>query len=407
MNNKRLVEKMENKLENFFKKKLIDNKGTKQVYSNHIKRYFKVNNKDMNTYFDSKQQYEEHITNYWNYLKDKSPNSRSMGISSIKNFLRAYDKTTRDLEIWDTIATRLRGKSSVIIKHVPDIDEIRQILHYADIRTKTAIMMSITSGMRIGEICKLERNDVYMDEQPTRINVRAEITKTKRRRTCFISPEATNLLKEWLRVRDEYLEQSLKSYNFKDNTRYYKKRDDSRIFPYKPLAIRNGFNKACERAGFKNKSKCNGDFDNKIHRSRRELSFHGLRAFFRTYLGNADLSEHLMGHTGYLSTYRDFTQKQLAEQYMKYVPNVTVFEREVDTHGLNNKVENLKARIKTLEAEKKALEKETEEHKYKELFNDLKQKITKQNDNILQLMNDKIKMEKKIATLNKQVKATI
>jgi integrase len=314
------------KIDEYFDKALITKKGTTTVFRSHIARYFKVINKDMETYFDTKQPYEEHIRAYWKFLQSRAPKTRQVAISALKGFLKRFDKDTMKLDIWDDIQARMRGNNiPVSEEHVPDLDELKQILQYGDIRCKTTIMVALSSGMRISEVVQLLPTDIHLDEKPTRINVRAEIAKNGRRRTTFISNEATELLEEWLRIRDEYIKKSMASFNFK-NRAYLKDRVDNRLFPYSSNRIRDSFNHACDMAGFTRKTPLKGDTER--HRKRRHLHYHNLRKFFRTYFGNADLAEHLMGHTGYLSEYRQYNDKQLAQEYLKHMNNVTVFTRE-------------------------------------------------------------------------------
>ncbi len=343
------------KIDEYFKKAMLTKKGTTTVFRSHIKKYFKIINKDMETYFDKKQPYEEHIRDYWNYLQDKAPKTRAVAISSIKLFLKCFDKKgTMNLDIWDTIYSRMKRNTDPICEeHVPDLDEIKQILHYCDIRTKATIIVALSSGMRISEVIKLLPGDIYLNETPTRINVRAEISKNGKRRTTFISSEATEILKEWLRVKDSYIKNSMKSFNFK-SMQDVKNKDNKEIFPFHANRIRESFNRACDKAGFTGKTKMNGDFDHKYKRSRRKLHYHNLRKFFRTYFGNSDLAEHLMGHTGYLSTYRQFNDKQLAQEYLKHVENVIVFERSPDLTETNE-------RIRKLEKEKEEKDKQIKE----------------------------------------------
>ena len=347
-----------NKIEEYFDKALITKDGTKRVFRSHINKYFKIIDKDIDTYFKQKQPYEEHIRTYWKYLQGKAPKTRQVAISSIKGFLRRFDKKgTKDLDIWDDIKARMKGNTDAISeKHVPDIDEIKQILHYCDIRTKTAIMMSLSGGMRISEVCLILPGDINLNETPARINIRAEIAKNGKRRTAFITPETNEILVEWLRVRDDYVKKSLASLNFK-NVQFIKDRKDNRIFPYHTNAVRTGFNNACAKAGFDGTTEMKGDFDlsedfkrdHKHKRARRKLTFHNLRGFFRTYLGNADLAEHLMGHSGYLSTYRQFNDKQLAKEYDNFMHNVSVFAVSPDLSGVHEELHEKDKQISDLE----------------------------------------------------------
>jgi len=347
------------KIEEYFDKALITKKGTMAVFRSHITRYFKVIDKDIETYFKQKQPYEEHIRTYWKYLQGKAPKTRQVAISALKGFLKRFDKQgTKDLDIWDDIVARTKGNNDPISEeHVPDIDELKQILHYCDIRTKTTIMVALSSGMRISEVIQLLPGDINLNEEPTRINIRSEIAKNNKRRTTFITPEATEMLKEWLRVRESYIEKSLLSMNFKE-LQYLKGRVDNRIFPYHANRIRESFNRACDGAGFTGKTVMKGDFDlstdykreHKHKRERRKLHYHNLRKFFRTYFGNSDLAEHLMGHTGYLSTYRQFNDKQLAKEYLKHMNNVTVFTRESkDVKEVRDQLKEKETRIRQLE----------------------------------------------------------
>lgn len=355
------IEKMD-KIDEYFDKALITKKGTMGVFRSHISKYFKVIDKDIDTYFKQKQPYEEQIRTYWKYLQGKAPKTRQVAISSIKGFLRRFDKKgTKDLDIWDDIAARTKGNNEPVSeKHVPDIDELKQILHYCDIRTKTTIMIALSSGMRISEVCQLLPDDINLNEKPVRINIRAEIAKNGKRRTTFITPETTELLNEWKRIRDDYIERSLASMNFKD-MQFLKDRKDRRIFPYHTNSIRTSFNKACDKAGFTGATEMKGDFDlsadykkeHKYKRQRRKLTYHNLRSFFRTYFGNVDLAEHLMGHTGYLSTYRQYNDKQLAKEYLKQMHNVFVFEVSSD-----EKIKDMDTRMQEKDKEIQELKQE-------------------------------------------------
>jgi len=365
-----------NKIEEYFDKALITKKGTMAVFRSHINKYFKVIDKDIETYFKQKQPYEEQIRTYWKYLQGKAPKTRQVAISALKGFLKRFDKKgTKDLDIWDDIAARMKGQNDPISeKHVPDIDELKQILHYCDIRTKTALMVALSSGMRISEVCKLLPDDINLNEEPTRINIRSEIAKNGKRRTTFITPETTELFNEWIRVRDDYVKRSLASLNFK-GMQFIKDREDNRLFPYHTNAIRTGFNKACEKAGFTGTTEIKGDFDlseefkrdHKYKRARRKLTYHNLRSFFRTYFGNADLAEHLMGHSGYLSTYRQYNDKQLVKEYLKHMNNVTVFTRE--SKDVKEVRDQIKEKDKTISEMQKRID--SLEDKYGDLLHQI------------------------------------
>jgi len=330
------MKKEGDKIAEFFKDELYNqNKGTVKNYRYHIQKFFNVINKDMNTYFKDAPAYnptdpekynlyyETDLRTYWEYLQHKAPKTKQCSLAAIKMFLKHYDKHTVTLDIWQTIATRLKGTLKPISEeHVPERDEVKRVLEYCDIKTKTAILMGLSSGARIGEIMRLEPRDVHLNETPTRINIRAEIAKNGQRRTTFISSEATELLNEWLRVRNDYIQDAYKSLNFK-NAQHVKTRQDKRIFPVSNAVIQRSFNDAAEMAGFKDTTTYKGD-DGDRKRQRKTLHFHNLRKYFRSNFGDVDLAEHLMGHSGYLSEYRNFSDKRLAEEYLTHQHNVMV-----------------------------------------------------------------------------------
>ena len=55
------------------------------------------------------------------------------------------------------------------------------------------------------KITEIRFVDIHLNEDPVRIIVRGEHTKTKNSRTAFVSQEAKEAIEEWLKVRDDYL----------------------------------------------------------------------------------------------------------------------------------------------------------------------------------------------------------
>lgn len=334
-----------NKIDEFFKKGLYTSKSTMKSYRCHLNRFFEVNNCNPNDYFNNKRDYESDIINYWEYLNGNPPTSIQSAISVIKRFLIMFDKKTRDLEIWNTLRFRLKGSSPVSEEHVPDQTELKKILHYADIRTKALSFIALTTGMRIEEITKLLPEDLHLDETPARINIRANITKTKKRRTVFLTPEATELIREWMRTKKDYIKNSIKKSNFN----YKMDMNNPHVFPYASNTLRRGWNQAITKAGF-------GEKDNQTQKKRLKMHFHTLRKFFRSYFGNSDLAEHLMGHSGYLSTYRKMNDKQLAQKYTEYMHNLLIYEREVDLTEVHEQLQEKDEQIIKLQEDMKILQ---------------------------------------------------
>lgn len=343
-----------NKIEEFLEKGLYSNKNTIMAYRSHLNKYFEIIQQNPNTYFNNNRDYERDIITFWKYLDGKPPMTKRAFINTVQRFLIKNNKILRDLDIWDTIRVRLKGATGITEDYIPDNEELKKILLHTDIRTKTVSLIAITSGMRIDEILHLLPDDIHLKEDPVRINVRAEISKNGKRRTTFITPETKTVLQEWYKVRDKYLEIAIE----KCICNVKKDPNDKRIFPYTKNTIRFSWNLAVKKAGLE-------DFD--IKTKRRKLHFHCLRKFFRSYFGNADFAEHLLGHRGYLSTYRQYSDKQLAKEYLNHMDNVTIFERQADLTEVNKEMDNLKQENESLKQEMDRIRMELLEVKMKQV----------------------------------------
>lgn len=94
--------------------------------------------------------------------------------------------------------------------------------------------------------------------------------------------------------------------------------------------------------------------------NRAVLHPHALRKFFRTKMGKAigvDMTEALMGHSGYMTEYRKYSDKELAEAYQAGEGAVLVFEREIaqDLTAVNEQLKDKDLEIQTLREENQAV----------------------------------------------------
>jgi hypothetical protein len=184
-------------------------------------------------------------------------------------------------------------------------------------RGKALYLMLISSGMRIGEALALTLADVDLTRIPTVIIIRAETTKSGQARISFISAEATEALKEWLKVRDDYLKAAVAQ-----STLNAKNLDDNCIFPFTSMSARSILLNALEKAKL-------GETDSRTNRSK--IHPHVFRKFFRSMIASVipvDVTEALFGHSGYLTdVYRKYPnpEKTLAEFYLKGEASVTIF----------------------------------------------------------------------------------
>lgn len=265
-------------------------------------------------YLKQKRNKFEDLTNFIEFLKKRHP-PKTLGVylPAVKEWLAInnYEPSPREKRILKklTPTAKPRSEEEILTK-----DKIRKILTYLPLHGKALVLLLASSGMRVGEALSLELEDVKLDEEPVRIVIRQEITKSQTQRTTFISSEAREVLKEWLKHREDYLK-AARNKNIglvKQGRAGIKSREDRRVFPFSFNVANQFWWNALDKAGLNGRDRAT---------RRRKYRIHGLRKFFRTELARVipvDVVEALMGHEGYLSqSYRKYTVEELREYYKK------------------------------------------------------------------------------------------
>ena len=346
----------------FLDKKMIDAPHTRNSYRYTIQTYFMLLDKDMNTYFreipeDKKErekifsEYDTDLRKVYKIQKEKGRPELSMRtfFNPVKQYMITNEKQLGDLEFWDTLKAHVRGAEPENDEAILNASDIKTILSHGNACSRALFLMLASSGRRISEILALTPNDVHTEEVPSWINVKKgltrESTKTKQKTShCFISNEASDAYKTWMKERDHYLEQIYKKYPDKID------RNDPRVFPmsyHNSLTIwTNLLIKAKLIETEDVKDKWTGRMKRKPkkdHAYQRLLQHpHCLRKFYRSYLGDADLAEFLMGHGTMLTkTYRQMKPEDLAKKYLAVMPNVTIFESPLALEEINKKQQDL------------------------------------------------------------------
>jgi len=356
----------------FLDKKMIDAPHTRNSYMYTIQTYFKLLDKDMNTYFkeipEDKKEREKILSEYDNDLrkiykiqKEKGRPELSMRtfFNPIKQYMITNEKQLGNLEFWETLKTHVRGAEPENDEAILNASDIKTILSHGNACSRALFLMLTSSGRRISEILALTPNDVHTEEVPSWINVKKGLTrkstKTKQKTSrCFISNEASDAYKTWMKERDNYLEQIYKKYPDKID------RNDPRVFPmsyHNSLTIwTNLLIKAKLIETEDVKDKWTGRMKRKPkkdHAYERLLQHpHCLRKFYRSYLGDADLAEFLMGHGTMLTkTYRQMKPEDLAKKYLAVMPNVTIFETQPNLTVINESLKEKEEAMQQMKAE--------------------------------------------------------
>lgn len=355
-------------IETFLDKRLITAPATRESYRINIQKYFQHINKDINTYFNkgyTADDYEKDLQTLYLHLEKmgKPALSTRTFFNAIKQLMISQNKDLRDLPFWEILKLRTRGAEPESDEAKMNAQDIRTILSHADTKARAMFLIMASSGRRISEILALNLDDVNLDTTPATINIKKGITrkrtKTGQKTLCFISNEARESLIAWLKERDAYIEKCCKKAPRQLN-RQNKNPDDPRVFPMSIDNANHMWVNLLMKSGVveseKFVSKSDGKTRNRVkrkHKGERVLmNPHSLRKFFRSYLGDADLSEYLMGHATFLTkTYRQMKHEDLGDKYLRCMPNVTIFENTPDLSGINESLKQKDDELKKIKAE--------------------------------------------------------
>lgn len=350
----------------------LRSKSTKKVYIAGLRCFVREisNNADFNKFIEqyvskSKDDIFQDLLVFAQSLIDKPPKTAFTYMGAVKNFLEftldyEFSKKQRRL-----LRNKMpRGKRARTVEDSLTRERLGKILTHCDAKGKSLFLFLVSSGIRIGEALQLELDDIDLESEPVKVNVRGEYTKTGDKYYSFISKEARDTLEEWLKNREQYLKVAVKRGIGLSKTapgRGVKSVDDRRIFPFSFAVASSIWNRALRDAKLENHDKST---------NRRTLHIHMLRKFFNSHLkGMAKLPraivEALMGHEeGLAAAYDRFTEKQIRDWYVKGEPYLTISmpkeirelkiesdrkygELAVQNIDLGNRIKKLEQRIET------------------------------------------------------------
>ncbi len=191
-------------------------------------------------------------------------------------------------------------------------------------KLQTVVLVAVATGMRIGEIVQLRISDVDFSYKPVKIKLRAETTKTRESRETFLTEEATNSLKDYLRKFYGWIE-GANNEHLKDQIIFG--RTSLSTVSRKPVKDRTHSTvNLLQKMLFHQITKIS-DLSRNNENGRKAIHFHAFRKYFRTVVGNAcgrDFAEAIIGHKFYLSTYYNLSEAQKKELYLKAEPYLTI-----------------------------------------------------------------------------------
>ncbi len=270
--------------------------------------------------------------------------------NAVKEFYAhiGFEMSPRDQK---RVRLRLPKGSARTIEQDLDHQTLRAILQHMDIKSRAFFLTLVSSGMRVGELVKLSIKDFSFKDSPGVITIRGEYTKTGESRFTFVSDEAVDALKEWMKVREKYMIAAANRNRGLVRRELAKERvkTDPRMFPFSQKNAGEMWTTALKNADHLSYDPVTG---------RSQIHIHMLRKFFRSQLGlgcPVDIVEALMGHSGYLTdAYRRFTKKQMGEYYKKAEHLVTLTMPE-DLENLRQEQSEQKEVLTALAGENRQL----------------------------------------------------
>jgi len=283
------------------------------------------------------QDHEEIILNSKNsptFFKKKNPKTIKNYFGFIKSYLRfCYGiKITEDDIKYNIVFPKLRREQRKPIS----IKVLQKIIDAKIDPTRRALYLTlVSSGMRLGEALALRKNDFHTNENPLRITIEAEITKTKEGRETYISSEAYEKVKPILDEKN-------------DNDLVFTKEEVNHI------AVSNEesfFIKLRKRLGEKDKE----ILDKYPNSCRHVVNMHSMRAYFHTKASQkhgSDYANALDGHGSYLKQYYREDPKERAKKYKELEPSLLILSFKPESErAKDEKIEDLQTQINELKAQ--------------------------------------------------------
>ncbi len=235
----------------------------------------------------------------------------------------------------------------VKIREIPlDKEIITRLLSNSKPKLHLAILVATSTGMRIGEIVQLKISDIDFTLNPVKVYLRASTTKTRQSRECFLTSEAVNVLKDYLKRFHNWFE-GIKDPIILDKEIF------STVYRHRGPFIADSII-ATLQTELRTIVRAIPDLNVKDENGRQSIHLHSFRKYFRTTVGNAvgrDFAEAIIGHGFYMDTYYQLSEEKKKEMYQKVEPLLTISNFKMVENNMNTlstKYQNLENKLDNL-----------------------------------------------------------
>jgi integrase len=228
---------------------------------------------------------------------------------------------------WKKITRGMPKGKSYASDRIPTLDEIRKLLHYPDRRLEPAILIMMSSGIRLGAWDYLRWGDIQPIHGENNDLVAAKLIVYHGEHdeyTTFVTPEAYNAVKEYMEFRSSHGEPiNERSWVLRDE---FDVTEASKGIATVPKQLKSsGIKRLIERALWAQGIRKPLEKGRKRHEFQTD---HGFRKYFKTVAERHMKSLHveiLMGHSvGLGDNYYRIPEKELLAEYSKAVSDLSV-----------------------------------------------------------------------------------
>jgi len=294
-------------------------------------------------------------------FKGKTPKTISIYLGFLKSYLRiCHGIRLTNEDIQDYVQTPRHRKEP---RKAVSLETLKTLFGKCDPTRRALYYVLVSSGMRLGEALSLKKSNFHMDENPVRITILADDTKTKEGRETYISAEALERVKPILETKrdDQYI------FHEFDDVLYAVKNEDKY------------FMRLRERLGLVER------YPNSI---RFVINIHSLRAYFHTKASmkhGDDYANALDGHGRYLKQYYRLDDKIRAKMYLELEPELLIESVKIEAD------KNKELRINELENQLDEFQSKSEKQ-IAQIRQEYSERLKKITENPKEFMTDKLKI---------------
>ncbi|MBI4258626.1 MAG: site-specific integrase, partial [Thaumarchaeota archaeon] len=260
---------------------------------------------------------EKMILRYAHARRDEVSGSTLRGMrESLKQFLLMND--IENGINWEKISKVLPHAKKVGSDRSPTLEEVRQILDNSDLRMKLIVLISCSSGIRVGAFDSLKWRDVQpVEEEGNRFAKLTIYRNEPEQYTTFITPEASHILEEYRKRREEVGEKiTPESPLIRDIWDSKRRVDPAIATAISSKSIKNLMLRLLWNIGLRKEHKRIQEFK----------TVHGFRKYFETNAKRILRGEDVERLKGHLSNYYKPSDEYLAKEYVKAIPYLTISE---------------------------------------------------------------------------------